>query len=120
MNDIKLIIDTSLDKEWDLDINIKDGWFEELPYANQTQEQRAAVAAYITLGSIPGHLDEGTDWTSYLQDKNNIVTIDNQIKQSIQSVVTYDTDKNLTQSTFTPVYIPDDASGQCKVYILKG
>lgn len=120
MRDLKLIIDTSTTKAWDLDINIKNGQFELLDYDNQTNEQRASIAAYKVLRSVPGYPDEGIDWMKILEDKNNLVIVDNQIKQSIQQVTTVSQSTNMVTGQFSPVYIPDEETGLYKVYVTKG
>ena len=120
MRDLKLIIDTQKEKEWDVDLNIVDGWFEELDHDNQTSEQRAAVASYIIWGSIPGYPDEGVNWWSMQESTNNIVSIDNQVKQNINSVTSeYDSSQNPMASTLTPIYVTDEDTGQIKTYLVK-
>lgn len=84
MRDLKLI--TSEKGEYSLDINIVSGYGELLPYENQTQDQRAAVSAYMIKGTVPGYPELGVDWSS-LYDKEGsatLINIDNEIKQAMQ------------------------------------
>lgn len=81
--DLELIVPTRRDEGWMLDIDIVGGIPGTVSPEN-TPRQRAAVAAYILLGSIPGQSSIGVDWGGYASQKVSLIDIDNQIKKSIQ------------------------------------
>ena len=78
MRDCALI--TDMDKRWYIDIDIIDGQPVYL-IDDQTNDQRAAVAAIQAKGTIPGMLDTGVDWAQlYVRDyQDGMVNIDEKI-----------------------------------------
>lgn len=110
MRDLMLITPSEENTDWNLDIDIIDGYPEFLPLDRNTQDQRAAVAAYMTRGTIPGMPDEGIDWSG-LYDPNNetLITIDNEIKQNIRDKAAVE---NVVANMYLPVYdVTEDGIG---------
>lgn len=117
MRDWKLLVSTN--DEYDLDLDIQNGEPVYVDNDAQTNDQRASVAAYKALGSVPGDLGDGIDWTSVIENENNIVSVDNQIKQAIESVCTVEKDGNPVKGQYSPVYVPDSETGIYKVFLSK-
>lgn len=86
MRDLLLKVPTEPEQEWCLDFDIIDGIPRFVPEERNTQDQRAAVAAYMFRGTIPGKPDLGIDWSGLYdaEFKESLVTIDNEVKQAIQ------------------------------------
>ena len=103
MRDIKVY---SSDK-YDLDINIVDGMPEFLSADSQTNDQRAGLAAFITIGTIPGRLTDGVDWGSLYSQDSSYVDISNQISKQVQNYVTGNTPSEVS---YLPLIFPDDNS----------
>lgn len=95
MRDLKLITGDA----FNLDIDIVDGYPVYLDFENNTQDQRAAVAAYQAKGTIPGMLNEGVDWGALYESQDTMIQIDNQIKQNIQN-------KAGGSGAFNTAYVP--------------
>lgn len=87
MRDIKLMQPPSPEEEWNLDIDIIDGYPTFLDMAEMTSDQRAGVAAYVSKGSIPGMLTVGIQWSDYFQQESSdgYVKISNQMSQMVQT-----------------------------------
>ena len=67
---------------WNLDIDIVDGFLKLVPYESNTQDQRAALSAYMIKGTIPGKPTIGIGWSElYDNDEETLITIDNEIRQ---------------------------------------
>lgn len=116
MRDLKLIMPTDPSTSWTLDFDVIDGFPQFVQYARNTQDQRAAVAAYTVQGSIPGKADIGINWGGlYEQDNETLVQIDNEIKQAIQQYTAV-TDDPLGQ--YVPTYKQSD--GVMQLTILQG
>ena len=115
MRDLKLI--TPLDasnSSWSLDIDIVEGFPVFVPYERNTQDQRAAVAAYTMLGSIPGMKGVGVNWAGlYSGNSETLVTIDNSVKQAIQKYAGVPTEY---AKTYSPVYIENNGRIQLSIY----
>lgn len=105
MRDLYLL--TPIDREkasWYLDIDIIDGVPRHVPYERNTQDQRAAIAAYTVRGSIPGKPDVGVDWSAlYMQDAT-VLDIDNEIKQNMQK---YAATGGTASQQYMPLYLRD-------------
>ena len=101
MRDFRLI--TSLDGSFNLDIDIIDGQADLVFEADNTQDQRAAVAAYQAQGTIPGMENEGIRWQDLYTNDDTLINIDNQVKQNIQDKAGGD---GTLQGTYTPLYVP--------------
>ena len=83
MRDLKLIAPD--DGSYNLDFDIVDGFPEYVTYPQQTQDQRAAISAYMIGGTIPGKPDTGVNWSGlYDKDDETLISIDNEVKQAIQ------------------------------------
>lgn len=110
MRDIVLIFPSdSSDTSWNLDIDIVDGFSRLVSYEDNTQDQRAAVAALIAKGSIPGNTDFGVDWKNMLQEGNSFLLIDNDIKRQISSLAGLTTEE--AQIQYVPIYKQNDKGG---------
>ena len=113
MRDFRLIMSTEEEPTWNLDIDIINGNPVYLPYSRNNQDQRAAIAMYMSKGTIPGMPDMGIDWAQLYQQDTTILNIDNEIKQNIQNLA--GTPGTATQ-TYTPVYTKDDKGIHAIVY----
>ena len=100
MRDFKLI--TSVDNSFSLDIDMIDGQADLVLEEQNTQDQRAAVAAYQAQGTIPGMENEGIRWQDLYTNDETLINIDNQVKQNIQNKVGGD---GTLQGTYTPLYV---------------
>ena len=103
MRDLLLITPKSPQDEWCLDFDIVNGIPRFVPQERNTQDQRAAVAAYTFRGTIPGKPEVGIDWSAlYEEDYNaSLVTIDNEVKQAIQQYAAIPEGPN---GMYVPVY----------------
>lgn len=85
--------------------------------AEQTNDQRAAVACTIISGTIPSALSVGVDWGSVYDNlEENIVSLDNQCKQMIENCSTSD---GTATTQYVPLYVPND-DGTISVTTVKG
>ena len=109
MRDIVIIYPTAPDTSWDLDIDIVDGQPRYVSEPGQTQDQRAAVAALIGRGTIPGNLTLGVDWGGLLTDQVFLVAIDNEVKQMISKYAAEGNDSQLI--TYVPIYNKNKKGG---------
>ena len=99
---------------WCLDFDIIDGYPRLLPYERNTQDQRAAVAAYMYRGTIPGKPDLGINWTGLYEDKEEtLIALDNEVKQAIQS---YAAIPNGPNSVYVPIYQRDEEGIKLSIY----
>ena len=119
MRDIKIIQIEDDQHQSILDIDIVHGsplWLEQ---AEQSNGQRAALASYISLNSIPGNLNIGIDWNTYLQTSSSeaYVTIDNQMRQMIDAYGKSQVSSDNVKS-YTPLAIPQD-NGHISVYTIR-
>lgn len=117
MRDIKVIIPGE-DENWNLDVDIIDGDFLLLEKEEFTQDQRASIAAYKVLGSVPGYEQEGVDWTSWYQGKDNLVQINNQVNKAIQDDISPDFSGGVT-SMYIPQYNITE-EGELSMALIKG
>lgn len=103
---------------WRLDFDIIDGFPKLVPYARNTQDQRAAISAYTFQGTIPGKPDIGIDWTGLYENNNKetLVDIDNSVKQAIQENAAIPEGPN---STYVPTYNTTE-DGQINITIYQG
>lgn len=88
------------DVDWNLDIDIVDGQPVLLPEESNTQDQRAALAAYQASGTIPGMPDVGIEWGQLYTKEKTLVNINDQIQRNIQDKVATDTLNN----TYLPLF----------------
>lgn len=82
MRDIKLYYI----EETGFDINIIDGEPEYVDYANQTQDQRAAIGAAIEKGSIPGNESFGADWAAVFDKESSLLDLANEVQENVNNV----------------------------------
>lgn len=100
MRDLKLIVPDDPSQQWNLDFDIIDGYPVFLPYERNSQDQRAALSAYMVKGTIPGMPNEGINWAGiYEQSDETLVTIDNEIKQNIRN-------KAFVANSISTMYVP--------------
>lgn len=87
MRDLMIITPASpSNTSWRMDIDIINGMPKLLPYARNTQDQRAAISAYTFQGTIPGKPNVGVNWAGlYNGQDETLVNIDNEVKQNIQN-----------------------------------
>jgi hypothetical protein len=103
MRDIMVTFPTSSDDtDWNLDIDIVNGQPVYVQTAQQTQDQRAAIAALISVGTIPGNLSFGVNWPSLLNQSQSLVSIDNEVKRQINALAAIGEDDAFT--SYLPVY----------------
>ena len=110
MRDILLIYD----EKGAIDIDIVNGEPVYVREEQNTWDQRAAVGAYLSKGTIPGMLDIGVDWPALHAQRDSLVDVDNQIKQQINSFAVTPNEK---ASTYTPIYRTRD--GQLDVSVVR-
>lgn len=87
------------------DINIREGYVELLPDMETTADQRAAVAAYIIKGTIPGAWDIGVDWSTLLEGNSSLTAANNNIRETIE--LCGGTDGTIT-GLYMPITVPSD------------
>lgn len=112
MRDVMLIVPTNKETEWNLDIDVVDGYPVFLFEEGNTADQRASLAAYQSKGSIPGMRDEGIDWSGLYEKDTSLVDIDNQAKQRIQELA----GATSFQSNYTPLYKEEDNNIVLNIY----
>ena len=102
MRDLMLITPPEGAK-WCLDFDIVNGVPKFVPEERNTQDQRAAVAAYMFRGTVPGKPELGIDWSALYQDNYNetLITVDNEVKQAIQECAAVPEGPN---TMYVPIY----------------
>lgn len=121
MRDFLLVVpEDRTTSSWFLDINIVDGYPEVMHFEGQTQDQRAAVAAVMQRGTVPGMLEEGVDWTATLANdpKSTMITLDNQIKQNVNNLSAR-SDSSSGVTKYLPLYI-QNKNGSIDVTLMRG
>lgn len=114
MRDLKLITPTDPEAVWSLDFDIIDGRPQFVPYDRNTQDQRAAVAAYMSKGTVPGKPDLGINWAGlYSGSEETMINIDNEIKRAIQQYAGIPEGPN---STYVPLYEIKDGKIQLGIF----
>ena len=115
MRDLKIITPVG-PADWCLDFDIINGQPEFVQYERNTQDQRAALAAYTVRGTIPGMPNVGIGWGGlYDGDDETLITIDNEIKQAIQQYAGIPDGPN---SNYIPLYKSTEDGIQ--LHILQG
>lgn len=109
MRDIVITYPNNDEDEWNLDIDIIDGEPRYVETVNQTQDQRAAVAALISKGTIPGELSLGIDWGSYLSGDVSLLMVNNQVRQQITRMAAIGDNTQLT--SYMPIFQPNKNGG---------
>lgn len=110
MRDVVLIYPTDpTDTSWNLDLDIVDGYPRYVSEEDNTEDQRAAVAALIAKGSVPGNPNLGIDWSQAMGDNNSFLLVDNQIKQQIASLAAIGNENRQVQ--YIPVFKKDENGG---------
>lgn len=114
MRDLKIIVPEDRDLvDWGMDIDIIDGYPTFLEYERQTQDQRAALAAYTVKGTIPGKPDIGVDWSLLYNQGATIIDIDNEIKQNIQEKAAV---VGTATQDYIPIYTKDNSGIHVAIY----
>ena len=115
MRDLKLIMPTE-PSNWCLDFDIINGQPEFVQHERNTQDQRAAIAAYMMRGSIPGMPNVGIGWSGlYDSDNETLISIDNEIKQAIQKYAGIPDGPN---SNYVPLY--ETTEDGVQLHIMQG
>lgn len=119
MRDIKIIQPSTQEEQWALDIDIIDGYPEDLQEAEMTTDQRAGVAAFVSKGTIPGMLDVGIQWSDYFQQgsSDGYIKVTNQMNQMVQAYGTSPEDRSENQM-YSPLAILN-ADGSISVQVVK-
>lgn len=112
MRDLKLYYT----EEQGFDINIVDGYPEDVDYENQTQDQRAAIGAVFEKGTLPGDLDVGVDWGRLYSKEDSMIDISNEVSAMVQRVAG---GNGQADGTYLPIFVPDE-NGAVKVTVMKG
>ena len=102
---------------WTFDIALADGDFVFVPNEENNMDQRAAITAFVVVGSIYGDKEYGIDWSPYLSNDTGLINIDNQIKKNIQQNAMPDL-ANGIGSMYGVQYIPKD--GNMGIRIIRG
>ena len=115
MRDLLLITPPQDARNWCLDFDIIDGYPKYVPDARNTQDQRAAVAAYMFRGSIPGKPDLGIDWSGLYstEERETLIEIDNEVKQAIQEYAAIPEGPN---AMYVPLYDATEDGIQLAIY----
>ena len=114
MRDLALI--TPVDKEqWCLDFDVVNGFPRYVPEERNTQDQRAAVAAYMVRGTIPGKPNVGIGWSELYKDdyEETLISIDNEVKQAIQEYAAIPEGPN---GMYVPVYDMKEEGVEIAIY----
>lgn len=115
MRDLKLIMPIE-PSDWCLDFDIINGQPGFVQHERNTQDQRAAIAAYMMRGSIPGMPNIGIGWSGlYDSDSETLISIDNEIKQAIQKYAGIPDGPN---SNYVPLY--ETSEDGIQLHILQG
>lgn len=103
----------SEDTSWNLDIDIVDGYPRYVPEEQNTQDQRASLAALQAKGTIPGMPERGINWGELLDNKETIIQVDNEIKAAIDENA-----GNEGVKQYLPIY-NEDENGRVSVEVVK-
>lgn len=68
-----------------IDLDIVNGEPAYLDYESQTQDQRAALAAYTVKGTVPGALDYGVGWSQQFTQQNTVLQLNNEVQLAVQN-----------------------------------
>lgn len=101
--------------DWNLDIDIIDGQPVLLPEEDNTQDQRAALAAYQAEGTIPGMPDVGISWSQLYTKDRTLVNINDQVQKNIQDKASSNTLVNM----YVPIFQDSKDSKNIKITLLK-
>lgn len=114
MRDLKIIVPDDRDTaSWNMDIDVVDGFPSFVDMERNTQDQRAALAAYTVKGTIPGMKDIGVDWTLLYNQGATIIDVDNEIKRSIQEHAAI---PGTATQTYIPIYTKDESGVHVAIY----
>lgn len=102
------------EEEWDYDIEVQGGYPVYVYQESNTSDQRAAIAAALSKGSVPGNTSLGIDWGNLLVGNSNLIVIDNQVKRLIQALAGEGTIDSITQ--YVPIYKNNGGSIKATVY----
>lgn len=116
MRDLALITPAE-PTDWCLDFDIINGCPRYVPTDRNTQDQRAAVAAYMMRGTIPGKPELGIGWSELYQEdyEETLTVIDNEVKQAIQEYAAVPEGPN---GMYVPVY--DTKENGIEIAIFQG
>lgn len=114
MRDVLVVTPPSDEGGWDIDIDIVNGTPRYVPSVKSTQDQRAALAALICKGTIPGMEDEGVAFGNLLDDENTLIDMNNQVQRQIQKYAAYGDEASLIQ--YIPMYTIKGGTVSIAVY----
>lgn len=114
MRDLLVIIPTDPEATWTLDFDFIDGVPRLVPAERNTQDQRAAISAYMIKGTVPGMTKLGIDWSQLYTQQSTLLNIDNSVKQNIQQ---YAGIPGSATQGYIPVY--DSKDGKINMYIIQ-
>lgn len=109
MRDIVIIYPSNDKESWSLDIDIVNNEPRYVATEGMTYDQRAALAAMISKGTIPGALEEGVNWDLLLSPSGSLTVIDNEVRRQINKYAASGEGNNLTQ--YIPVYKQSQKGG---------
>ena len=78
MRDIKLFVDEDSNL---VDVDVVNGEPVLLDFAEQTGDQRAAVACFISKGTLPGNLDFGISWGQMYTNDSTLIDFSNKLRK---------------------------------------
>ena len=84
--DVAVFAPTDISMDWTLDFDVSNGHLVEIPEpeSNNTR-QRASLAAFFQVGTIPGAWDVGADWAGLMSKQSSLVEVDNAVKKNIET-----------------------------------
>ena len=103
---------------WTFYVKISDGDFLFVPEESNNMDQRAAISAFVVVGSVYGDKEYGIDWSPYFAKDTGLVNVDNQIKKNIQQNAMPDF-SNGVASMYGIQYIPTK-NGSMSMRIIRG
>lgn len=101
-----------------IDIDVVEGEVEYLPQESQTNDQRAALAVYMTKGTIPGALDTGVSWGEQYGKEVTAMQLSNEAQLQVQGCAGGSEDKVLPATSYSATLI--GAKGSYGVLITRG
>lgn len=114
MRDVLIVTPPAEGEGWNIDIDIINGMPRYVPSVKSTQDQRAALAALICKGTIPGMEEEGVTFGNLLDDDNTLVDLNNQVQRQIQKYAAYGDEDTLIQ--YIPMYNIKEGTVNIAVY----
>lgn len=114
MRDVLIVTPPDDKQDWNIDIDIVNGVPRYVSTVENTQDQRAALAALICKGTIPGMNEEGITFGNILEDQDTLVDLNNQVQRQIQKYAAYGDSSKLIQ--YIPMYSMKEGTVGITVY----